>query len=65
MLAIIMLAIMMQGILRDGITTWMPSYISETFHLASSVSILTGIAFASVWYYVFTDRIPDQSEVDP
>lgn len=44
MLAIIMLAIMMQGILRDGITTWMPSYISETFHLASSVSILTGIA---------------------
>lgn len=33
-----------QGILRDGITTWMPSYISETFHLASSVSILTGIA---------------------
>lgn len=44
MLAIIMLAIMMQGILRDGITTWMPSYISETFHLASSISILTGIA---------------------
>ena len=48
MLAIIMLAIMMQGILRDGITTWMPSYISETFHLASSVSILTGIALHGV-----------------
>lgn len=44
MLAVIMLAIMMQGILRDGITTWMPTYISETFHLGSSISILTGIA---------------------
>ena len=64
MLAIIMLAIMMQGILRDGITTWMPSYISETFHLASFISILTGIALL-LFGIVFTDRIPDQPEADP
>ena len=29
--------------LRDGVTTWMPSYISETFNLSSAVSILTGV----------------------
>lgn len=43
LLGIIMPAIVMQGILRDGITTWMPSYVSETFGLSSSLSILTGI----------------------
>jgi len=36
-------AIVMQGILRDGITTWMPTYIYETFHLDSATSILTGV----------------------
>lgn len=44
MLAVIMLAIVLQGALRDGVTTWMPSYISETYALGSSVSILTGVA---------------------
>ena len=39
----IMLAIICMGMLRDGITTWMPSYISETYHLNSSISILTGV----------------------
>lgn len=39
----IMIAIVLQGILRDGITTWMPSYISEVFHMGTSVSILTTI----------------------
>jgi OPA family glycerol-3-phosphate transporter-like MFS transporter len=43
LLAIIMLGIVMQGILRDGITTWMPSYIDDSFHLGSRVSILTGV----------------------
>ncbi len=41
---LIMLGIVMQGALRDGITTWMPTYISETFHLGSQASILTGVA---------------------
>ena len=39
----VMLAIILQGMLRDGVTTWMPSYISETFNLSSAVSILTGV----------------------
>lgn len=39
----IMLAIMLQGMLRDGVTTWMPSYISETYHMSSRISILTGV----------------------
>ena len=39
----IMLVIVGQGMLRDGITTWMPSYISETYHLGSAISILTGV----------------------
>lgn len=38
----IMFTIILQGILRDGVTTWMPSYISETYHLGSEISILTG-----------------------
>lgn len=42
-LLLIMLAIVLQGTLRDGITTWMPSYISETYGLSSFVSILTGV----------------------
>lgn len=39
----VMLAIIMQGMLRDGVTTWMPSYISETYNLSSIISILTGV----------------------
>lgn len=39
----VMLAIVFQGALRDGISTWMPSYINETYNLGSSISILTGI----------------------
>lgn len=39
----IMLAIVLQGMLRDGVTTWMPSYISETYQLSSVISILTGV----------------------
>jgi OPA family glycerol-3-phosphate transporter-like MFS transporter len=39
----IMLCIMLQGALRDGITTWMPSYIEENYNLGSSVSILTSV----------------------
>lgn len=38
-----MVAIVLQGALRDGVTTWMPTYISETYKLGSNVSILTGV----------------------
>lgn len=39
----IMIAIILQGMLRDGVTTWMPTYIDEVYHLGTAVSILTGI----------------------
>ena len=42
-LAFIFIAIALQGTLRDGVTTWMPSYIGETFQLGTSISILTGV----------------------
>lgn len=40
----IFLIIILQGVLRDGITTWTPVYINETYHLGSSFSILSGTA---------------------
>lgn len=39
----IMAAIVLQGALRDGITTWMPSYVNDTYNLGTSISILTGV----------------------
>ena len=39
----IMIPIILQGMLRDGITTWMPSFIKESFHLGDEISILTGV----------------------
>ncbi len=36
-----MIGIILQGMLKDGIDTWMPTYISEVFGLGNSVSILT------------------------
>ena len=53
LLLLVMLAIVCQGILRDGVTTWMPSYISETFHLSNEISILSGVIlpiFAVICY---------------
>lgn len=43
MLVAILFAIILQGSLRDGISAWMPSLISETFHLGNNISILTGV----------------------
>ena len=39
----VMAAIILQGMLRDGVTTWMPSYISETYSMSNAMSILTGV----------------------
>lgn len=39
----VMGAIIMMGMLRDGITTWMPTYIAETYQLSNIISILTGV----------------------
>ena len=42
-LLLIMFCIMIQGFIKDGTTTWMPTYISEMFRLDSGISILTGV----------------------
>lgn len=42
-LAVVMLAIVLQGILRDGIHSWLPTYFSETFHVESSTAIFGGL----------------------
>ncbi len=50
---LIMLAIVLQGALRDGTSTWMPSNIEETFHLNGKLSILSGAVlpmFSTVGY---------------
>lgn len=39
----IMLAIVLQGILRDSVMTWMPSYISDCFNLSNKIAILTSV----------------------
>ena len=44
LLPIILLAIAMQGTLRDGISIWMPTFLSETFKVESTVSILSTLA---------------------
>ena len=39
----IMGAIVLQGMLRDGITTWMPTYITEVYNWGTAASILAGV----------------------
>ena len=41
--AAIIICIVLQGFLRDGVTSWTPSYISDTFRLSSTASILSGV----------------------
>jgi len=55
LVVLIMVVIVLQGILRDGITTWMPSFISETYNLSNEISILTGVllpVFSIVCYQI-------------
>ena len=42
-LIFVMAAIVLHGMLRDGVTTWMPSFIAESFGLGNEISILTGV----------------------
>ena len=43
LMGLIMLAIILQGSLRDGVTNWMPTFVSESFGLDGASAILTGI----------------------
>lgn len=42
----IALAIIFQGMLRDGVTNWMPSLLSETFRMGNSASILCTVSLS-------------------
>ena len=44
--ALIMLGIILQGILRDGVTDWMPSYLLETFGLPEESAIIATVVLA-------------------
>lgn len=53
---LIMLGIIAQGVLRDGVTNWMPSYMMETFGMTEENSILTAVIpaiFSIVGFEVF------------
>lgn len=43
LMGLIMLSIVLQGALRDGVTNWMPTFLSESFSLSSSSAIFAGI----------------------
>ena len=41
--AVVMICIVLQGSLRDGIGTFMPTFIDQEFNLGDSISILSGV----------------------
>ena len=43
MLPVVLMTIALQGMLRDGISTWVPTFVSETFNLGSELSILISV----------------------
>lgn len=43
LMGLVMLSIVMQGALRDGVTNWLPTLVSESFGLDSSAAILSGV----------------------
>lgn len=43
LMGLLMLAIILQGSLRDGVSNWMPTFVSESFGLDGSSAILTGV----------------------
>ena len=43
MMFMVFLAIIMMGMLREGVSAWMPTFVSESFHLGNEISILTGV----------------------
>ncbi len=45
-IALIMPGIMLQGMLRDGVTNWMPSFLLETFGLSEENSIVSTVLLA-------------------
>lgn len=51
----IVLGVICQGMLRDGVTSWMPTYLAEVFDLGNSVSIFCTVAlavFSIICFYI-------------
>lgn len=67
LMLLIMLVIILQGMLRDGVTTWMPSYISETYNLSNVISILTGVVLPifSIISYQVASRLYQKNFTNP
>jgi len=59
LLSLIMFTNVFQGLLRDGISTWMPTYMADTFGFDSGSAILTGVALpvATMIVSLFTATI--------
>ena len=55
----VMLAIMLQGSLRDGVTTWMPSLINEVYGIDTSGAIVTSIVLPifSIFCFSFSQKL--------
>lgn len=43
LMGLIMLAIILQGALRDGVTTWLPSCMTETYGISRAGAVLSGV----------------------
>lgn len=42
--SLIMLAIILQGMMRDGVADWLPTYLENEFEISPSLAILLGVA---------------------
>ena len=49
---LIFVSIVLQGSLRDGVTTWTPSYLSENFGMTTSSAIFSGVVIPLVSIFV-------------
>jgi len=66
--ALIIIAIALQGVLRDGVTNWMPSYLLETFNLSEEHAIVSTVTIAvlsivSFWFFDLLYRKYIKNEV--
>lgn len=50
----IVLGIIFQGMLRDGVTSWMPTYLAEVFHFGNQTSIFCTVSLAIFSMVVFS-----------
>lgn len=53
-LILIALGIIFQGMLRDGVTSWMPTYLAENFSMDNSASILLTVSLAIFSIIIFS-----------